>query len=232
MHSVPEKLRSCARVQTLRSDGDNASRLCMQLLQDGMPVLQTLQLTGSFEPREDPIDQPLEDLPLIRHLIATWWQPPSDAAWLVHLKELVLSRVLEPDMELLRVLSACANLEQLTVFGGQEVVEEEFPETIPLITLPRLRKMRLEFKSDDSAMKLFQRLIFPQSCRRILRIDQAPTLGLYVADYRRLMSLEESYIGWSPKSADVLIEALHGGTHFQYKAGGCLNTKACFKDHR
>lgn len=109
-----------------------------------MPARRTLVLKATLEPIEDALE-PLGDLSSIQHLNATWWQPPSDATWLAGIKELVLTRTSAPDMELLRVLSACANLEKLVITGRGEAIAGEPPRAIHPITLYRLKLMRLDF---------------------------------------------------------------------------------------
>ncbi|KAG8921774.1 hypothetical protein FRC01_014900 [Tulasnella sp. 417] len=195
------ELRFHTRVRTIRSDSLNANPLFELLLRD-TPALQTLQLLE--------MSGPLGDLPSIRHLSAQWWQPPSDATWLVGLKELTLSRASEPDMELIRVLSACASLEQLTIVSANQLVMGDLPVTTPPITLAHLRSMRLEFASNASAMVLIRRLITPQCLRRSLQILDAKHLHEYLTDYRRFMSLEGSCTHY-PESACIAIKRLYPG---------------------
>ncbi|KAG8921776.1 hypothetical protein FRC01_014902 [Tulasnella sp. 417] len=181
------------RVRTIRSENIDAYRLFRGLLRD-TPALQTLQLTEMFGrgysgPPEDPSE--LGDLPSIRHLSARGWRPPPGTTWLVALKELVLSHHSGPNMELIQVLSACANLEQLTIVTGNKVMRDLPVATSP-ITLPGLRSMRLEFASNELAIMLIRRLITPQCLRSSLQIHDAKNLREYLADYRRFMSLEGS----------------------------------------
>ncbi|KIO28681.1 hypothetical protein M407DRAFT_22113 [Tulasnella calospora MUT 4182] len=214
---LPEELRrSCAKVQTLRSEDSNTYGLCRSLLRDPAPALQTLQLTGPLVPPGGDVE-PLGDLPSIYHLTAVWWQPPSDAVWLLGLKELDLYHTSEPNMEVLRVLSACPNLERLTIVDKDDEVIGDPPGVISPITLPRLQSMRLDFISNESAMKLTRRLIAPQCFRRTLSIKEARHLGQYVADYRRFMFMEESCTQ-DPRSACVHIKGFRSGTILAYEA--------------
>ncbi|KIO30884.1 hypothetical protein M407DRAFT_20010 [Tulasnella calospora MUT 4182] len=208
------RLVPATRAQTLRSNDVKGYPLYRRFLQNTIPVLQTLELRASPWPSDDPIES-LGNLPFIRHLKAQWWQPPADAAWFIGLKELVLWRTLEPDMELLRVLSACTNLERLNIFSMDELVVGELSGTISPITLPRLRSIWLKFKSSGSVVKLIRRLIIPQCLRRTLHVKQALDIGLYVADYGRFISLEEGCSGQYPNSADVLIQGSYPG--WEYK---------------
>ncbi|KAG8922506.1 hypothetical protein FRC01_013950, partial [Tulasnella sp. 417] len=205
------------RVQTLRSNEIQAYPLYRRFLQNPMPVLQTLELRAPPWMGHDR-SKPLGNLRLLRHLNAQWWQPSADAACLPDLKELILWHYPEPDMELLRVLSACANLEKLEIVSMNEAVPGEVPGTIlPIITLPRLRSISLQFKSNKSVMKLIRRLAAPQCLRRTVRIDQAGDLGSYIADYRRFVSSEERYIGQYPESAALLLDSSYPGTRLEYK---------------
>lgn len=206
---LPEELRSCYRVQTLRSNDPKAYRLCRWLLRDRRPSLQTLQLTA----RSGPVE-PLGELPSIRHITAWWWQPPSDATWLVGLKELVLRNNCEPDVELLRLLSACPNLELFTISGNELTAVEELPGAI---SLPRLRSIDISYNWSATLMTLMERLIIPQCIRRALETRWAPRLSQYIGGYRRVMSLEESWTQY-PKSACILIKGIRGsGVHLSYE---------------
>lgn len=207
--NLPEELRSCYRIQTLRSNDPKAYRLCRWLLRDRRPGLQTLQLTA----RSGPVE-PLGELPSIRHITACWWQPPSTATWLVGLKELVLRNNSEPDAELLQLLSACPNLETFTIFGNDLTAGGELTGAI---SLPRLKSIDLSYNWSATVMKLRERLIIPQCIRRALETRWAQRLSQYIADYRRVMSLEESWTQY-PKSARILINGAGGsGVHLSYE---------------
>ncbi|KAG8913281.1 hypothetical protein FRC00_002717 [Tulasnella sp. 408] len=181
-----------------------------------MQALQTLELTGLPDQIEGPTVH-LGNLPSIRHLNATWWQPSSNATWLVGLKELILFPENRPNMELLQVISACVNLERLTIFNGDGIVAGVLQGAIPHITLPLLQQMHLEFRSNESAVNFIRRLITPQCLWRTLIIEGAPRLGAQVADYRRFMSPEESCTWQYPQSASILIKAVYMGTNLEYK---------------
>ncbi|KAG8909917.1 hypothetical protein FRC01_006648, partial [Tulasnella sp. 417] len=148
--------------------------------------------------------EPLGDLPSIRHLSVPGWQPPPDAAWLVSLKELILSLSSGPNMELVQALSACTNLEELTIVSEGNA-RRDLPVATPPITLARLRSMRLEFASNQSAAILIRRLIIPQCLRSSLQIHDAKHLPEYVADYRRLMSPEGNCTHY-PESGYIAIK--------------------------
>ncbi|KAG8913788.1 hypothetical protein FRC00_001588 [Tulasnella sp. 408] len=184
-------------------------------------MLRTLQLTAPYLHTEN-IVEPLGELPSIRHLTADWWQPPSDATWLVGLKELVLRNDSAPDVELLHLLSACPNLEMFTIFGDDLTAGEELTGAI---SLPRLKSIDLSYNWSATVMKLMERLVIPQCIRRALETRWAPRLSQYIADYRRVMSLEESWIEY-PKSARILINGVGGsGVHLSYETE---NRKAGF----
>ncbi|KAG8917516.1 hypothetical protein FRC01_002400, partial [Tulasnella sp. 417] len=188
-------------------------------LRDHRPALQTLQLTAPFDSAEE-TTEPLGNLPSIRHLTAWRWQPPSDMAWLTGLRELDLTRDAPPDMELLRLLSTCANLERLAIFTKDAVDTGELLGVISPVTLPWLQNMRLVFVSSESAMKLLRRLLAPQCLRRTLSIEDPLDLGQYFADYRRFMSLEENCTD-DHSSARINIERRIGsGVHWEYETGG------------
>ncbi|KAG9044649.1 hypothetical protein FS837_007764 [Tulasnella sp. UAMH 9824] len=184
---LPKELRSsCARIRTLRSENSRIYPLLRWFVRDHRPALQTLQLARYSATIEDTVE-PLGDLSSIRHLTAQWWQPPAHAAWLVGLKELVLFRSDEPDMELLQLLSACANLEDLAISDMGSRAIQEFPSSTLPITLPRLKSIRLYFISNGSAMKLTPKLITPQCHQRSLAIDQplSPRKLVTVGSYRQ-----------------------------------------------
>ncbi|KAG8913310.1 hypothetical protein FRC00_002648 [Tulasnella sp. 408] len=180
-----------------------------------MQALQTLELTGLPDQIEGPTVH-LGNLPSIRHLNATWWQPPSDATWLVGLKELILFPENRPNIESLQVISACVNLERLTIFNGDGIVAEVLQGAIPHITLPRLQNMHLEFRSNESAVNFIRRLITPQCLSRTLIIEEAPRLRAQVGDYRRFMSPEENCTWQYPESASILIKAAYMGPDLEY----------------
>ncbi|KIO18663.1 hypothetical protein M407DRAFT_31701 [Tulasnella calospora MUT 4182] len=208
------RLVPAARVQTLRSDDAVAYHLYRQFLQNPMPALQALEIRALPWMGDDP-SEPLGNLPSIRHLKAQWWQPPADAAWLTGLKELVLWRTSEPNMELLQVLSACANLEQLSILSTDEFVVGELPDAISPIALPRLRSIYLTFKSNASVAKLIRRLIAPQCFRRTLYVEQVLNFGLHIADYGRFISLEEGCSDQYPNSAYALIRGSYPGLKYK-----------------
>ncbi|KAG8923192.1 hypothetical protein FRC00_006526 [Tulasnella sp. 408] len=185
-----------------------------------MPVLQTLELSASPW-MEDESSEPLGNLPSIRHLGAKWWEPPTDAVWLRDLKELVFWRHQKSITEVLQLLSACASLEQLEIYSMDEVVARELPGAIPAVTLPRLRSICLNFKSDESGVTLIRRLIAPQCLERTLRVEHALHLGLYLADYQRFMSLEDEGIRQYPGSAVVNVECSWFGTLIEYQTETC-----------
>ncbi|KAG8913309.1 hypothetical protein FRC00_002647 [Tulasnella sp. 408] len=185
-----------------------------------MPALETLELRAPPWPTDDLIE-PLGNFPSIRHLKALWWQPPADTAWLLGLKELVLWRTSPPDAELLRVLSACANLEFLKIFAQDDRVVGERPGSISPVTLPRLRAISLEFESNEAAVALIRGLIIPQCPRRTLCIRQAPRLGSHVADYRSFMSMEGTRNWQPPRSASILITGSYPGSGIEYKTENC-----------
>ncbi|KIO18662.1 hypothetical protein M407DRAFT_31700 [Tulasnella calospora MUT 4182] len=211
------RLVPAARVQTLRSDQGGAYHLCRQFLQNPMPALQTLELHSPLWTSDDP-SGPFGNLPSIRHLKAHRWQPPADAAWLTGLKALDMHRYSEQIMDLLQILSACANLEQLCICYVDKSVVGELPGAISPITLPRLQSIDLTFQSNESMVELTRRLVAPQCIRRTLHVDGARDLGLYVADYRGFMSGEERCIGQYPESAAIQIgEDWKGDICLDYK---------------
>ncbi|KAG8913280.1 hypothetical protein FRC00_002716 [Tulasnella sp. 408] len=185
-----------------------------------MPALETLELRAPPWRTNDSIE-PLGNFPSIRHLKALWWQPPADTAWLLGLKELVLWRTSPPDAELLRVLSACANLEFLDIFAQDDRVGGERSRSISPVTLPRLRAISLDFESNEAVGTLIRGLIIPQCLRRTLCIRKAPRLSPHVADYRSFMSMEGSCNWQPPKSASILIKGSYPGSEIEYKTGNC-----------
>ncbi|KAG8905883.1 hypothetical protein FRC01_008200, partial [Tulasnella sp. 417] len=211
IHSVPWRsqdpsmsLIPAARIQTLRSNDPDEYLLYRSVLQYPLPALQTLELAAPSWIDDDDVG-PLGNLPSLRHLTACRWQPPADAAFLRNIKELILWRDLEPDMELLRVLSACPNLEHLEIAFMNKAVRGEPLTAVGPVTLPRLRSIGLDLKSSESAVKLIRRLIIPQCTQRTITVADPGDLGLYIADYRRLVCSEERCIGQHPESAAVLL---------------------------
>lgn len=185
-----------------------------------MPALEILELRASPWRTNDFIE-PLGNFPSIRHLKALWWQPPADTAWLLGLKELVLWRTSPPDTELLRVLSACENLEFLDIYAQNDQVLGEHSSSMSPITLPRLRAISLGFESNEAAVTLIRGLIMPQCLRRTLCVRQAPRLGPHVADYRSFMSMEGSCNWRPPKSASILIKGWNASSEIEYKMENC-----------
>ncbi|KAG8921775.1 hypothetical protein FRC01_014901 [Tulasnella sp. 417] len=215
---LPEDSPFHTRIRTIRSESAGAGYPLFRGLLRDTPALQTLQFTQSIGygcwPPKNPIES-LGDLPLIRHLSALGWQPLPGAAWLVNLKELILSPISGPNMELIQVLSTCANLEQLTIVSEGKV-EGELPVATPPITLARLRSMRLEFASNESAMIIIRRLITPQCLRSSLQVVDAKHLLEYIADYRRFMSLEGSCTDY-PESACITIKYTYTEESLDYE---------------
>ncbi|KAG8913769.1 hypothetical protein FRC01_004393 [Tulasnella sp. 417] len=214
--AIPEELRSCARIRTILSTHSDAYRLFRWLLQGPMPVLRTLVLKGTSRAIEGQIG-PIGDLPSIQTLITAFWRPPSGAAWLFGLKELMLHYSGAADMELLQLLSACPNLNRLLVSDRNEAVVGELSGSISPITLPRLKYMTLESSSHESVAKIIRVLAAPQCIQCIVDVGQALHLSRYVADYRRLMSLAG---GCAPtqnrESASILIKRTMD-TRLEYK---------------
>lgn len=220
-NDLPKELQaSCARVRTLRSENSLIYSLFRWFLRDHRPALQTLQLARYSATMEDTVE-PLGDLSSIRYLTAKWWQPSPDAAWLAGLREQVLFRTNGLDMELLQLLSACANLEDLTITDEGHGSIQDFPGATLPITLPRLKSIRMYFKTNSSAMKLTPKLITPQCHQRFLGIDRSPSPHEVVGRYGRFISPEESCTQ-HPKSACLFIQGEYIRTRFEYETESCL----------
>ncbi|KAG8900685.1 hypothetical protein FRC01_010056 [Tulasnella sp. 417] len=181
-----------------------------------MPVLQTLELTAPSGMLGGDPGEPFGNLPSLRRLSANGWQPPAHAAFLPNLKELILRPQRDPQfMDVQPVLSACINLEQLEIDYGY--VEGELPGTIAPITLPHLRAIILAFPSSRSAVQLIRKLIIPQCLRRSIYVRGPVDLGLYIADYRRFICLEESRLERQPEAAAVIFDTLFSSTCIKYR---------------
>ncbi|KAG8913270.1 hypothetical protein FRC01_004631 [Tulasnella sp. 417] len=200
-----ELVWSAPRVQTLRSDEPSAYNLCRLLLRTRAFSLKTLQLIGP--PHQQLAIEPLRELSMpsrIRHLAAVGWQPPSGAAWLMDLQELVLDNISQIDAEIFLVLRACGSLERLEIHcsGGSDW--EALSRGPSTVTLPCLRAMDLIFQSDESATNLLRRLVTPQLLRGSLDVGVS-TLETHRADYCRFMSQGKGCLRY-PSSANIRIE--------------------------
>ncbi|KAG8915755.1 hypothetical protein FRC01_003520, partial [Tulasnella sp. 417] len=200
-----ELVWSATRVQTLRSDDPHAYNLCRFLLQTRASSLKTLQLIGP--PYQYLVIEPLMGLSMpsgIRRLAAIGWRPPSGAAWLMDLQEMVLDNISQIDAEILLVLRACGSLERLEIHCSGESDSEALSRGPSTITLPYLREMDLIFQSDESAANILQRLVTPQLLRGSLDVGVS-TLETHRADYCRFMSQGKGCLRY-PSSANIRIE--------------------------
>ncbi|KAG8942796.1 hypothetical protein FRC04_003491 [Tulasnella sp. 424] len=71
---------------------------------------------------------------------------------------------------LLQILSASAQLEQLTLLADTRVEDSEVPQPGPLVTLPRLGNLELDCITDDYCMALLASIYTP-ACSRIYVYD-------------------------------------------------------------
>lgn len=197
------------QVRTIRSDDEDVCEITMRMLRNGLPDLQTLELTEfpdwEFMEEEFVPEYTMANLPEIRHLITVGWKPGAEAMWLQNLQTLVLKPPLALNVDLLNTLRACGSLSKLilhTDHGPNSA--EDMADAPSLIDLPRLQEINIEVDLSLDAGCIVPVLRLPGRCQRFLRIIGGITFDVSPSDLCQFLYSHTGGLA-PPEDADIQI---------------------------
>ncbi|KAG8900282.1 hypothetical protein FRC01_010191, partial [Tulasnella sp. 417] len=160
------------QIRTLRLDDRDLYGFGTSLLRLSLPNLRTLEVVPRFDPYRE-VPTLAYDMPQLRHLKSTAWDPTSDVSWIQGLETLVLRGLDGFGPDLYRALGLCAHsLRRLSLRLGFSL--EGLPPTPTTISIPLLEELRLDAASRGTVMEVTRRILIPPSAGGIIHVILEP----------------------------------------------------------